>query len=738
MSAPDIATNELSRRLEELRLKLLDLTARNKLLNFRHTATNSLRAVDELPGQLFQRLLDGRKLELDPLPKPTERELERYYDIETTAARVGATVPRGTAPTEEEWAQHLGISPRFELPVDTADLRDPKYNDDKIQTLLYPERLATRARKLHADARTAVEESGVNMLHLAFGFLEWREPAKANTAYLAPLILVPVELVKEPTAKGAFRYTVAWSGEDLRTNLTLQKKLLQDFALQLPDLDNDIEPEAYFDAVRKCARTQADWRVRRFVTLTMLNFGKQLLYLDLEPERWSRKKAEGNIVNGLSDSKLVRRLLLGDLAGALPDTSGAPPPDPRAIDLDLALVDRADSTQAAALLRALSGESITIQGPPGTGKSQTIGNLIAAALADGKSVLFVSEKLAALEVVKRRLDEMGFGPFCLELHSHKTRKQALSHDLAARLSLPLPFAPSKLQLKLQELTSERSKLEEYVHQIAEPVGALGWPASRILFAAGDARIQADGLPHLDARKVNLDALGVDEPAYAQALRELASLSDAANDLSSHPKDHPWCGVSSAAVMPYQRNRVIAAGQQWSATLDNLSAALDATRELLNLGDVGADRVDEITATILDALPMLARVDEAYGNAIQALDQVRTHLGLAFGKGVDGLRRLQATVALAKDAPRSALALRCPELCCDDVDEALIDLERFVARGCELRTPLKSASASRRQKMTDWRQRRQKTLLRSSKPRTSSGFSARSGARRGGWPGRTRA
>jgi primosomal protein N' len=103
------------------------------------------------------------------------------------------------------------------------------------------------------------------------------------------------------------------------------------------------------------------------------------------------------------------------------------------IDLDLSLVDRADGTQARALLHALSGRNLVIQGPPGTGKSQTITNLIAAVLQRGKTVLFVAEKLAALEVVRRRLRELGLGDFCLELHSHKTRKKSFFEDIKVRL-----------------------------------------------------------------------------------------------------------------------------------------------------------------------------------------------------------------------------------------------------------------------------------------------------------------
>lgn len=258
-AALDDGGDELQHLLEQLRHKLLDLTGHNKLLNFHHRESNCLRAVDELPDQLYRRLYDGKKLFFEAVPPPSEREIRQYDALDNGVPRAGLTTPNLERPPAAEWAQHLGISVRYELPVDTADVRDAKHDDDRIQILLYPESLAARLRKLQSDAQTAIEESGVNMLYMAFGFLDWREPAKQDKACLAPLMLVPVELRKEGTKDGSFRYSVAWTGEDLQTNLSLQKKLLQDFHLSLPDLENEHTPEAYFDRVRDMVRGQSAW-----------------------------------------------------------------------------------------------------------------------------------------------------------------------------------------------------------------------------------------------------------------------------------------------------------------------------------------------------------------------------------------------------------------------------------------------------------------------------------------------
>jgi predicted ATP-dependent serine protease len=97
------------------------------------------------------------------------------------------------------------------------------------------------------------------------------------------------------------------------------------------------------------------------------------------------------------------------------------------------LITEADSSQFAAIADVMDGKNLAIKGPPGTGKSQTITNILAAALAKRMKVLFVAEKMAALEVVKKRLDEAGLGEFCLELHSTKARKQDALESLRKRL-----------------------------------------------------------------------------------------------------------------------------------------------------------------------------------------------------------------------------------------------------------------------------------------------------------------
>ena len=126
----------------------------------------------------------------------------------------------------------------------------------------------------------------------------------------------------------------------------------------------------------------------------------------------------------------------------------------------LPLIYDADSSQHSALIDALDGKNLVIEGPPGTGKSQTITNLIASALHMGKKVLFVSEKLAALEVVKARLAHAGIENFVLELHSNKTNKKSVIENIKKR-KLFRPSTPAGLDSMLESLEKKRKELKAY-------------------------------------------------------------------------------------------------------------------------------------------------------------------------------------------------------------------------------------------------------------------------------------
>lgn len=288
--------------LNEIRKKLLDLSRRNTLLNYKHPANRALRVVDELPDQLFGELMSEKSFVFEPLPRLPL--LDESMPVRVRTFLEASADPR--RPSVQEWARFHGIDPSYELP--STGSSGKQHRDLSIQTLLFPKDLESRLRTMSQLARTAIEESGANILYLAFGFLEWRESDDSEQVSLAPLVLVPVTLKKEkgldPKTRRE-RFSVEYSGEDIQTNLSLRERISRDFSISLPELEEDDSPETYVNRCRTLLETQPRWRILRNVTLGFFQFGKLMMYLDLDPDRWPSSA-------GITEHSLIRRILGGE------------------------------------------------------------------------------------------------------------------------------------------------------------------------------------------------------------------------------------------------------------------------------------------------------------------------------------------------------------------------------------------------------------------------------------------
>ena len=538
--------------LERIRLRLLDLTNRNKLLNFRHAPRSTIQIVNALTDDLFDRLTDGATLVFRYVPEPP-------------------VLPGGTKPSAKEEAQRLGIPTSLELPTPTAVPVPLSTLQNRLQTLHYPTDLEAILRRMAYSARTAIEESGTNMLYLAFGFLEWYESESSTEPRLAPLLLVPVTMArgKPDRASGTFTYEISYSGEDIESNLSLKEKLKRDFALELAEFSEDDTPEKYFTKLSGVLAAKSRWRLRRQVTLALLYFGKLLMYRDLDPKNWppgADLTQNPRIKDLFEGTKQPEITLAQEYDIDAPDRKNVAPP----------LILDADSSQHSALIDALDGKNLVIEGPPGTGKSQTITNLIALALARGKTVLFVSEKLAALEVVRRRLDGAGLGIFCLELHSNKTTKQKLLDDLEVRLEAQGTFqAPKALSEKIVLLERTKQELGEYATLINAPFGPLGTTVFDIIWARERSRLELSFDHHILAdiflnRGENTSL--ADRESDCQALEIYAIHLSGILKSNNTITDHPWYGICTASL-GYPEERTF---------LDNLRALRDSARDLARI------------------------------------------------------------------------------------------------------------------------------------------------------------
>ncbi|MGL5339209.1 MAG: DUF4011 domain-containing anti-phage protein Hhe [Aeromonas veronii] len=655
--------------LEAMRKKLLDLTSRNRLLNFPITQKgSSLRIVDELPDQLFETICAEKNMQFAPVPEPTREQLlaQGYLSVDED----GKDQQIKPHPKATEWAQVLGIRTDYDLPstegakgpseddkalllfaadvitqfavaqngkltgirahyaehnltvraLTDASLRagfsdlgefelhvkkgealtfsvsNPAHSDHQIQVMLYPNELEARLRAIHNKAQTAIEESGASILYLALGFLEWFESDDSDKARLAPLFTIPVMLErgKLDPLDGLYKFHLCYSGEDILPNLSLKEKLYADFGIALPVYEEEQTPEAYFAKVTGIIeRAKPKWSVKRYAALSLLNFSKMMMFLDLDPDRWPQDKR--NLVFHEVVTRFFTTQQSAESHGGGESRGGEYSidyyPD---IHNQIPLIDDADSSQHSALIDAMKGQHLVIEGPPGSGKSQTITNLIAAALLNGKKVLFVAEKMAALEVVKHRLSKAGLGDFCLELHSHKTHKRKVLEELQARMvhQTKMP-SQEEIEARIVRYEELKEKLNRYAVLINQHWEATGKSIHQILSGATRYRdkvaidptmLHIDGLSGKNLDKAAQFRLHDQIVAFAQIYEEVREQVGESSEIY----DHPWSGVCNTGIQLFDSPRIVEALKQWQAGLQNYHEHYLRFSERWSMADLPAD------------------------------------------------------------------------------------------------------------------------------------------------------
>jgi very-short-patch-repair endonuclease len=409
-------------QLDVWRRELIGLTRANRLLYFRRTKVSTLEILSEgvQLHEIFADLAAGRSWGFRP-------------------AAAGGPTDETDSGEPHEW------------PVNDRDLLTDKPDAKTLSASL---------SSLHRRATQEFMEKGIWILYLAVGILHWIDPETGEEAE-SPVILVPVELQRE-NIREPFRLVLA--EEDVVLNPALAVKLAE-FGVNLPSIEGDeVDIEAILGSVSSTVSSQAHWEVQPRLVLALFSFHKEVMYRDL-------LKNEGIV----AASPLVRALALGvgergGLDFDLPpeeELDEVSPPEQVVTILD------ADATQRQCIHAAAEGRSFVMDGPPGTGKSQTISNMIAELLAKGRTVLFVSEKAAALEVVHKRLLAAGLADFCLELHSHKATRKEVAQELGRALNRH-PVVPTEMDIanrsRLVRLRRDLSLRSEVMNSVREPLG----------------------------------------------------------------------------------------------------------------------------------------------------------------------------------------------------------------------------------------------------------------------------
>lgn len=555
--------------LESVRKKLLDLSGRNTLLNYKHPKAGCVRLVNCSIADVYKMLQGDKTLTFIPVPEPTEKQLiEAGYsavDPKTKQLEVKGF------PTAVQWAKYLDIPTSYDLGEAEVSAQASISN---LQVLMFSSELEAVLRNLRSKAESAIEESGANILYLAIGFLEWFESRDSDVPRQSPLFTIPVKLDKSAHVgkEGVYRYSIQIKDDELLTNVSLREKLANDFDLILPEIEEDTTPDEYFKQIEdSILRHQPRWSIKKYTSLVLLNFTKQAMYQDLDPQNWPD---DANI----KDHELIARFFsTRDQESAC--TASAYETEHEIDKVEdvhqrFPLVFDADSSQHSAIIDAVNGENLVIEGPPGSGKSQTITNIIAACLGNGQKILFVAEKMAALEVVKSRLDRAGLGDFCMELHSHKANKQKILGDLATRLNKVGRYRkPKDIEVEISRFEDLKTRLTEYSGLINSVWSQTGLTLHEILHRATRYR-QA-----LDISPERLSLEGINGQKFtAVRQRELTDqakmLSDAYDLVSEQTSDgnissHHWYGVNNTELHGYQVTELSSLLVAWTNALKTL-------------------------------------------------------------------------------------------------------------------------------------------------------------------------
>ena len=478
--------------------RLLDLSLRNNLLNIRITK-NTLQLIPANLSCLEDALADGEEF----------RILHRPADWESPAMDFGiySSIPESDPMVGFINSELSQKRLRFYLPE----------ND-----------LGKALTHLYRSSRTSIEENGANTLYLALGLLKWYETPSSERPRYAPILLLPVEIIRKSAAKG---YVIRSREEETMMNITLLEMLRQNFGITLSGLDplptdeSGVNVKLIYSIIRNSIKNQRKWDVEEQAILGIFSFNKFIMWNDIH-----------NNANKLVQNKIVSSLINGKIEWeAATEEIDATDMDKQVSPADIVLPIIADSSQLEAIYEAVHDKTFILHGPPGTGKSQTITNIIANALYKGKRVLFVAEKMAALSVVQNRLAAIGLAPFCLEIYSNKTKKSAVISQLKETTEIIRQTPPEEFGKEAERLLNLRTELNQYIEALHKE-----YPFGVSLYDAIIHYQSMDVESYFDIPQAYLDTL--DKDTFAQWEDAIELLVRTAN-ACGHPYRHPLTGIS---------------------------------------------------------------------------------------------------------------------------------------------------------------------------------------------------
>ncbi len=521
--------------------KLLDLSLRNNLINTRMT-NNTLQLIPANVNELEDALSAGEEFRI--LPKPSD------WDNPLLSA---------------------GLYQSFNATHPMMDLVRSELKQKRLYSYLDAEPLRKVLTHLYRSSRLAMEENGANSLYLAVGLLKWFETPVSTRPRFAPILLLPIEIIRKTVAKG---YIIRSRDEEPTLNITLLEMLRQNFGIGIGGLDplpsdgSGVDVQKILNVFRRAVMAQTGWDVEEQVVVGNFSFSKFIMWNDIHRN-----------ADKLSRNKIVASLISGRAEWDADDIAD----DVEEIDLDetypagsVALPIGADSSQFRAICEAVAGKSFVLHGPPGTGKSQTITNIIANALYNGKKVLFVAEKMAALQVVQRRLEAIGLAPFCLELHSNKTKKSYILEQLRRTTEVIKKKQSEAFPIKAAQINELRRDLNGYVKALHRK-----WPAGLSIYDcfARYATLDYDGQPVRIPESV---VSGLTRASFSAAEMAAKRFGLIAVHIGN-PAHHPLAGIDLTDIGPDLESEAPAKLRALALEIDRYEEALRKLSELLRFG-----------------------------------------------------------------------------------------------------------------------------------------------------------
>ncbi len=484
--------------------KLLDLSLRNNLLNIRITK-NTLQLISANLDLLEDALANGEEFRL--MHKPTDWNNPLF-----------------------DFGLYKSVSETDPI----IDLIKSELTQKRLRFYLNENDLSKALTYLYRSSRTAMEENGANTLYIALGLLKWYETKSSERPRYAPILLVPVEIIRKSAAKG---YVIRSREEETMMNITLLEMLRQNFNITISGIDplpvdgSGVNVKLIFSIIRNNIKNQPKWDVEEQAILGLFSFNKFIMWNDIHNN--SHKLIENNVVSSLMNGKIEWKVEECEIDAKTLDNTI--PPD------EIILPISADSSQLEAIWEASEGRNFILHGPPGTGKSQTITNLIANALYKGKRVLFVAEKMAALSVVQHRLKAIGLAPFCLELHSNKANKGMILSQLKETTQIVNTTPPENFKKESERIFALRTEMNKYIEALHKiyPFG-ISLYDTIVKYQQIDAdplfQIPEELLSHLDKNTLH---------QWIETLESLITTAYACG----HPYKHPLTGINLTQYSP---------------------------------------------------------------------------------------------------------------------------------------------------------------------------------------------